>query len=129
MMRGRRILLADDEEDLRSTLADLLRDLGAEVTEADSGHEALEHMAQEEPFDLVVTDVVMGAPYGTQLAAMARTAEYHAPILVITGHRDPAIAEALQKLEHAELLLKPFDAESFLQQVEELIGVRQGVEE
>lgn len=120
-MRNRRILLADDEEDLRKTLAELLRQLGAEVCEAASGDEALSRMAEEEPFDLVVTDVVMEAPYGTQLAAMARTAEYTSPILVITAHRDPAIPEAVRKLEDAELLLKPFDAETFLQRVEDLL--------
>lgn len=91
------------------------------MCEVASGSEALDRMANEEPFDLVVTDVVMDAPYGTQLAAMARTAEYDAPILVITAHRDPAISEVVGKLKDAELLLKPFDAETFVQKVEGLL--------
>jgi CheY-like chemotaxis protein len=123
-VRERRILLVEDDDDARNTIAELLRVHGAEVHEATSGDQALALMGGRETFDLVVTDVVMGGPFGTQVAAMARTAEYTVPILVITGHRAPEIRELVDKLDAVELLYKPFSAETFLEQVEQLLGQR-----
>jgi DNA-binding NtrC family response regulator len=122
VVQDRRILLVEDDDDTRTTLADLLRARGAEVTEAISGDQALTLMGAEETFDLVIIDVVMGGPFGTQVAAMARTAEYQAPMLVITGHRSPEIYQLVEKLERVELLYKPFPADTFLDRVDELLG-------
>lgn len=120
-LRGRRILLVDDDPDLRAELASLLRQEGAEVCEAGAGDEALSELA-EDGFDLVVTDVVMPSPAGTQVAAMARTAGQEVPILVITAHRRSDIRDVVDKLDRANLLLKPFGGDDFLAEIEKLLA-------
>jgi DNA-binding response OmpR family regulator len=119
-MRGSRILLVDDDDDLRASLASLLATRGADVREASGGGEALSLLA-DEPFDLVVTDVVMPAPPGTQLAAMARTAGAPMPILVITAYESEHIERTVRQLARATLLRKPFDFETFLECVTRML--------
>jgi DNA-binding NtrC family response regulator len=121
-MPSPRILLVDDDDDLRRSLATVLSRRGARVREAASGDEALWMIAHEGRFELVITDVIMPAPLGTQLAAMARTAGTEVPILVITAYPDPEIAETVDKIDNATMLRKPFSTTVFLRSVSELLG-------
>jgi CheY-like chemotaxis protein len=59
MLDGARVLVADDDPLLLATVTDALTHLGAKVTSAASGAELIEQMANEGPFDLVVTDISM----------------------------------------------------------------------
>ena len=118
-----RILLAEDDHELRSQLAEVLTRHGLEVVEAATGDESLSVLAAG-GIDLVVSDVMMPAPVGVQVAAMARTAGEQVPILVITGHSDSWIAEIVHRLANAELLLKPFSTEALLDRVDLLLRRR-----
>jgi CheY-like chemotaxis protein len=120
-MRNARILLADDDDDLRTSLATLLSQQGAEVHEASGGQQALQLLAEGE-FDLVVTDVLMPSPIGTQLAAMTRTAGASTPILVITAYEDDELDRTVDRLDCTELLPKPFAASTFIQHVRSMLG-------
>jgi two-component system, OmpR family, response regulator PhoP len=121
-MRRVRVLLVEDDHELRGNLAQLLDEQGMAVREAATGNEALDILAEEREFDLVVTDVILPAPLGTQLAAMARTAGASVPILVITAQRDdPRIPRTVDQLDQAELLLKPFSADEFMRHVRGLL--------
>ena len=53
-----KILIADDEPDMRALLADLLQEAGHEVTEAENGQVAVQQIQREAP-DLVMLDVLM----------------------------------------------------------------------
>jgi CheY-like chemotaxis protein len=123
-MSSPRILLVDDDDDLRRSLAAVLSRRGARLCEAANGDEALWLIAHEGRFDLVITDVIMPAPLGTQLAAMARTAGTDVPILVITAYPDAEIADTVDKIEGATLLRKPFSTSTFLQHIRALLGGR-----
>jgi CheY-like chemotaxis protein len=119
-----RVLVADDDADLRATIAEVLNTAGMRVVEARSGAEALGALA-EARFDLVVTDVMMPLPLGVEMAAMARSAGEGVPILVITGLREEWVQEAVSRLQLAELLTKPFSAEQLLDRVNALLARRQ----
>lgn len=110
-----RLLLVEDDLDMRAWLAELLTAAGAEVKEAGTGVDALWLLAHEGPFDLAIADVRMPAPSGVQLAAMARTAGYAGPFLIITAFPSDQVRERVGGIERAALLAKPFCAEEFLQ--------------
>ncbi|MCA9580404.1 MAG: diguanylate cyclase [Myxococcales bacterium] len=87
---GPRILVADDSAVVRKVIGKLLRTKGYRVTTVDSGEAAFEQ-AFEEPFDVIVTDVIMGAVSGIQLCRLLRSDPSTAPIPVVllTAAYDP----------------------------------------
>ena len=88
-MRPLSILLVDDEPLVRAATADMLRDLGHLVHEADSAASALETIARTAP-DLVITDFKMPKMNGAELAARIRTLRVGLPVLLITGYAGSA---------------------------------------
>lgn len=84
----KRILLAEDEEDIRMILAELLETEGYHVTMTQDGQEAFETlMNAEQPFDLIMSDVKMPRLSGDQFVHKVRT-EYQGvqpAILLLTG--------------------------------------------
>ncbi|HLU68430.1 MAG TPA: response regulator [Kofleriaceae bacterium] len=116
-----RILLAEDDDDLRAELAELLAREGMDVVQATTGDESLSILARG-GIDLVITDVMMPSPVGVQVAAMARTAGENVPILVITGHDERWIHEIVERICCADLLLKPFSTETLLDRIRVLLS-------
>lgn len=117
-----RILLAEDDHEMRAWLRLVLRRLHAEVVEAASGTELLELVAGNEPIDLVITDVRMPAPSGLQVVCMARTAGLRAPFLVVSAFPDRALRTSLRQVG-AEFLAKPFEASELLAAVRRLTSI------
>jgi two-component system, NtrC family, response regulator AtoC len=110
MLAGARVLVADDDPELLDAVADALGRLGAHVTRAKDGAELIEHLAEQGPFDLVVTDIAM--PWMTGLRAMhaARGAGLGTPVILITALREKWIPARVKALgDSAALVLKPFD--------------------
>ena len=84
-IRGKRILLVDDEQEARESVQCLLAMDHHTVVHANNGAEALWFFAQEQ-FDLVVTDFEIPFMRGNELAARIREMAPKQPILMITGH-------------------------------------------
>jgi CheY-like chemotaxis protein len=103
-VRGKRILVVEDEEPLRACLRMLLEMEGHQVTEAGNGAEALELFGMSH-FDLVVTDFEMPVMKGNTLAVHIKQLAPSLPILMIT-----ASAKARRNAENPvdALLDKPF---------------------
>lgn len=80
-----RILLVDDQDAVRATTAEMMRDAGLKVTEASSVDEALDELDDGDAFDAVVTDYVMPGRNGGELIHAVRHARPSLPMLVITG--------------------------------------------
>jgi CheY-like chemotaxis protein len=105
-----RVLLVDDDPDFVAYLVEQFRRNGCTSIEtAGSGTEALEKISSS-PFDLVVSDVRMPTPSGVQLAAMARTAGYQVPFLVVTAFPDAEVHRVCSQLDDIEVVGKPFDS-------------------
>ena len=99
------ILLVDDEPEVRSLLARVLRIRGYTVTEASDGAQALALADQRgRPFHLLLTDVMMPRIGGVELAHRLSASGQAARVLFMTGFSDSPIAYA----EEAEVLRKPF---------------------
>jgi CheY-like chemotaxis protein len=101
-LRGR-ALLVDDEELVRMSTADMLMDLGFEVTEAGSAEEALRIVEEKGVPDLLVTDHLMPGMNGADLARELRAKASGLPVLIVSGY-----AEADGVAPDLPRLTKPF---------------------
>lgn len=98
-----RILVVDDEPMVRTVTAKLLRLKGHDVTEVESGAEALDHLATHIP-DLVITDLSMPEMNGRELAHHIHDQRPDLPVLLLTGDTD-----AQDGAEHIKAVVqKPF---------------------
>jgi CheY-like chemotaxis protein len=112
---SRRVVIADDNDDMRVVLRSLVESLGAEVAEAANGGDLAILLAEDDrAIDLLVTDVKMPWATGVQVALSARNAGLTMPIIVITAFGDDRLRDQVTSLGAATLLPKPFRAEEFL---------------
>jgi CheY-like chemotaxis protein len=81
-------LLVDDEDLVRMSTADMLMDLGFEVTEATSAEEALRLIGEGLYPDLVVTDHLMPGMSGVDLARNLRSRRPGLPVLIVSGYAE-----------------------------------------
>ncbi|HUK14403.1 MAG TPA: response regulator, partial [Thermoanaerobaculaceae bacterium] len=108
------VLIADDEEMVRSTLAAALREQGLEVVEAGNGEEAVAAvLGSPGRFALVALDLVMPVMDGREALRRLRAAVPDLPVVICTGY-DPADDA---ELVAAGLLIKPFTIEEFVAKV------------
>ena len=115
---GKRILLADDQQEVREVTALMLGMDGYVVTEAGNGREALDLFTPER-FDLVITDYLMPLMKGDELARNIKRLAPSEPILMITGS-----AEELGDIRGVvdAVLNKPFVFQDLRQAVAELLS-------
>ncbi len=81
---ARRILLIDDQPDVRESVSDMLKALGHEVTVAADGQQGLE-LIQQGAFDVVLTDLRMPGLDGLDVAKRARSIQPEIPVVLLTG--------------------------------------------
>ncbi len=81
---SRKILLAEDDNDMRRFLVKALQNAGYEVTSFDNGLSAYNRM-REEPFELLLTDIVMPEMDGIELARRATELDPEIKVMFITG--------------------------------------------
>jgi signal transduction histidine kinase len=108
-----RVLLVEDDDSVRATAAALFDDLGATVTEAASEHDALACMAAHGPFDLLVSDVMLG-PGGDGIALWHRIArDWPQQRVVLSSGLPPEVhAQRADWPAAAAFLPKPFTRKS-----------------
>ncbi|MBP1619573.1 MAG: domain S-box-containing protein [Acidobacteria bacterium] len=123
-LRTGAILIAEDEETVRVTLAGALRELGHEVVEAANGAEALQRVqADPDRFALVVLDLVMPVTDGREVLHHLQEEVPELPVLICTGY-DPGGDETLAA---AAVLTKPFTIGDFLTRIQDLmVGEEEG---
>jgi CheY-like chemotaxis protein len=86
-----RVLLAEDDPEMLSIVADALAHLGCAVIRARSGAELVDQLADEGPFDLIVTDISMPWMDGLNAIRSMRTAGLATPVIVMTALEDREI--------------------------------------
>ena len=102
---GLRVLLVEDNPQVREFAEGLLADLGCEVVSTETGEEALDYLSGSK-VDLVVTDVVMPGMSGVELARLIGQAHPDVPLLLATGYSD----EIVKRGSEFTVLAKPFGA-------------------
>jgi YesN/AraC family two-component response regulator len=130
-----RILIIDDERDVRDSVKCVLDLAGYEVLTAENATEALEQLGRT-PMDLVITDIIMPKMNGVQAIESIRRAFPLVRIVAISGggnfgvagYQPTAIATNayLRSAEEAGahvVLTKPFESDDLIEVVEKLLGV------
>jgi CheY-like chemotaxis protein len=112
-----RILVVDDEADLRDTLSDLLSSLGYEVAAVESGGAAVER-ASMEAFDLAITDLRMPGLSGIDTVTALRRIRPDLTVIVVSGYVSDESASRCREEGVTHILPKPFDIEDLLRTVE-----------
>ncbi|MGI4982122.1 MAG: ATP-binding protein [Janthinobacterium lividum] len=118
IVTARSILLIDDDENVRTALAALLRDVGYVVVEAENGCAGLEQLKKIRP-DAVIIDFIMPGLNGAETARLARSHMPDVPIIFVSGYSDTL---ALDRISKAVVLRKPVDIDHLLGAVETATG-------
>lgn len=115
-----RILLVEDEENIRETVKLNLEMEDFEVVTADNGRTALKH-SKEQHFDIMIVDVMLPEVNGFQVVEQIRLSDRETPIIFLTA-KDQA-ADRIQGLKKGadDYLTKPFVFEELLLRVRRLI--------
>ena len=112
------ILLAEDDNSMRIYLARALEKVGYRVTAVENGLLALP-LLESEPFDLLLTDIVMPEMDGIELAQKAAELAPGIRVMFITGFAAVAL-KAGRKTPDAKVLSKPFHLRDLVAEVERM---------
>lgn len=123
--RAARILLVEDEADVRDLLKEALETSGFEVIDAANGRAALEIFRDlSHSVDLIVTDVMMPKCGGLELVREIRRLRPGLPAIFMSGYSDDTDTADLQSNVATAFLQKPFATEYLRQKVAELLAAR-----
>jgi two-component system, cell cycle sensor histidine kinase and response regulator CckA len=111
-------LVVDDERPVRELLVAVLTRQGFDVRAAASAEDALE-LEREQPVDLLLTDVMLPAMSGPQLARTIRARSPHTVVLFMSGYAGALLKDV--DMAGAGFLQKPFDAKTIAQKIGELL--------
>jgi two-component system cell cycle response regulator CpdR len=115
-----KILLAEDDNDMRRFLVKALQNAGYVVTSFDNGLSAYNRL-REEPFELLLTDIVMPEMDGIELARRATELDPEIKVMFITGFAAVALNSANAAPKDARILSKPFHLRDLVNEVERLL--------
>ena len=119
-----RILLVDDNESFRTPLRSVLERAGYEVQVADEGRSAL-NLYQEQPFDLVITDLIMPGKEGLETIMELRQFQPGPKVIAMSGGGRMDASDYLpmaKRLGATETLAKPFTADEILKLVRRVLS-------
>ncbi|MCR8921364.1 sigma-54 dependent transcriptional regulator [Dasania sp. GY-MA-18] len=116
------ILVVEDDRDLREALADTLEIAGCKVTQADSAEQALTILPRQ-VFDMVVSDINMGAMDGMALLKAVRQDYPQLPMLLITAYGSVSASVEAIRNGAVDYLVKPFKPQLLVDTVSRYVGV------
>jgi DNA-binding NtrC family response regulator len=114
-----KIFIVDDEEIIRVSTADELRDAGYEVKEFENPADVLDAI-QKEPADVIITDIKMPQMDGLELLRRVRLNNPQMVVLVMTAYGSVASAVEAMKLGAYDYITKPFDADEIILKLEKI---------
>ncbi len=115
------ILLAEDDDSMRSFLKKALERAGHDVVDAAQGDEALTELQLRE-FDLLLTDIVMPVMDGIELARRAAEIDPEMKIMFITGFAAVALNAQEKTMEDATVLSKPFHLKDLVNEIDRVLA-------
>jgi signal transduction histidine kinase/ActR/RegA family two-component response regulator len=112
-IRGK-LLLVDDDRDVRDITVAALADAGADITAVDSGPAALSLIERGTPFDMLIADYAMPGMNGAELIRRVRDRLPRLPVILVTGYAQDALAHLPVDMVTVR---KPFRTSEMLEQV------------
>ncbi|MFK4870869.1 MULTISPECIES: cell cycle two-component system response regulator CpdR [unclassified Novosphingobium] len=116
-----RILLAEDDQAMRTYLARALENAGYDVLAVDRGTEALPYL-EAQHFDLLLSDIVMPEMDGIELAQRCAEISPATKVMFITGFAAVSL-RASREAPHAKVLSKPFHLRDIVLEVQRVFGL------
>ncbi|MEM7214447.1 MAG: response regulator [Pseudomonadota bacterium] len=116
-----KILLAEDDNDMRRFLEKALDQAGYQVVAYDNGASAYDRL-REEPFTLLLTDIVMPEMDGIELARRATEIDPDMKVMFITGFAAVALNPDSNAPKDAKVLSKPFHLRDLVSEVEKMLA-------
>jgi FixJ family two-component response regulator len=113
----RQVAVVDDDESVRESLPDLLRQYGYAAVPFGSAEQFLTS-GQLPDFDCLILDIAMPGMSGPELQRELLRRGGTVPVIFITGHADTNVRSTLRKEGAVEVLIKPFSAEDLLSALE-----------
>ena len=113
-----RLLLVDDEEDFRTTLANRLRRRNIDVTDAGSGEEAMEIIGKK-AFDVAIVDIKMPGMDGIETLKHIRRIDPLVEIILLTGHASVEAGVEGMKSGAYDYVIKPCNVNDLMVKVED----------
>jgi two-component system nitrogen regulation response regulator NtrX len=107
-MRPGKILVVDDDPEVRMATRDFLSSKGYDVSVAEGGREALRQL-DSSPADVVLLDVAMPDMDGLETLKRIVSAHPNLPVIMVTGNADIEITSKVLQLGAADYVPKPFD--------------------
>jgi two-component system, NtrC family, response regulator AtoC len=117
----KRILVVDDEKNIRALFREELEDEGYEVTCASSGREALDKVAEQTP-DLILLDVRMDDMTGLEVLDVIRKARPNLPVIMCTAVRGLEDDFTMWDAQVSDYITKPVDLDDLRTKVKKAIG-------
>jgi DNA-binding response OmpR family regulator len=122
-MVSTKILIAEDQDDLRDMIAQTLRISGYEVTATDDGENAYQQAKSTQP-DLIILDYELPGLNGRQVCMRLKAMEAFSstPILIISSYGSPRYVEASLQAGAQEFIRKPFELTHLIDKVDTLLA-------
>lgn len=120
-----RILVVDDESEVRDVVAEILKNQGHTVAMAENGARAVETIAEQPEFDLVILDMRLPDCSGVDVLRSCRAAHPDIPVILCSGYeRVTVMQEVLAEFDDVPFLSKPFLPKQLLSAVDEALRSR-----
>ena len=116
----RRILVADDDEGVRSVLRDLFEGEGYQVAEVKSGTEVLTTLARDDKFALLIMDVRMPGIDGLDVLERLRKNGSEIPVIMVTAHATASVGIRAMHSGAYDYVVKPFEVDEVMVLVDRL---------
>ena len=120
------ILLAEDDDSMRSFLAKALERAGHRVRAVADGIDALAALAEEDDIDLLLADVVMPEPTGYEICRRIKASDRPVPVLLLAGTFEAFDHDEARECGADGCLLKPFEGRTLERDTSS--GLKAGVE-
>jgi PAS domain S-box-containing protein len=122
-MQSNRVLVVDDDDEVRNVAVELLQEMGCEVVEATSADRAIAALEQGAPFGLVLCDVVMpGERSGFDLAEFVLERFPSAKVILLTGFAEHAAKGRPDITDRIELISKPYRRRELADRIHRLLA-------
>jgi two-component system response regulator HydG len=118
-----KLLVVDDQRNMRTTLAMMLRGAGQDVDEAENGEAAVDRMSAE-VYDLVLTDLKMGSTDGLDVLRAAKEVSQLTEVIVMTAYGTIESAVEAMRIGAYDYIQKPFTEQELLLKVQKAVEQR-----
>jgi DNA-binding response OmpR family regulator len=122
--RGKKILIADDDEFMRFAIGHRLKEEGFQTVTAIDGGEAMEYLKKEKP-DLVILDLMMPYVSGPEFLHQMQSRyepERRAPVIIISAIDQQELKDGGYKLEGYHFIRKPFTLDELVHAVNHILA-------